>query len=414
MAIDRNSIPSSLSQMAELFEHALLTTPAQTGWGQFLDAARRHEQIGLYGTSAGVIVRCLAQRGADATTIQTAQALRTYWTNRDDDYGARRLVQTPRLALLHLAFATLEQTPENAAATNQTRDELLRRQLPSSLWGNYWIDANHNDDTPRAFVSALVLLALAASTPPTAQPAAQPAALLNAANSLEGLLVSTPSLPPHVSVASFASILLARSTAPIRSLTRRMNAIARARPIGLDDQALYFYDYQYRNPANGQIESDRDYVIVPAEALYGIAGFVPNSPIALRLRAESVLSLMQSNIATNRGAFRPTSDERLTTVNQAWCALFLSFALRASEHTSIYNQVMYFLLREREGNALMNFWFPAVTSLIAVALAGVLMELDLPSDWLNVAAKLFTPMGLLVIGDINGEMVIRRLWRRET
>src|SRR5438876_10298368 len=93
--------------MARRFEDATQfhdSRPDARGWGQFLDAPKHHKQIGLYGTSAGVLVLALAGRGKNAVSDAAISLLKHWWDAREtEEYGRGRFVQTLRLAFLNLA-----------------------------------------------------------------------------------------------------------------------------------------------------------------------------------------------------------------------------------------------------------------------------------------------------------------------
>ena len=85
-----------LDRLARRFEDADQAYDAENdarGWGQFLDAPKRHSQIGPYGTSAGIIVLSLAGRGQSVLTRQATALLCRWWKRREnDEYVDKRFV----------------------------------------------------------------------------------------------------------------------------------------------------------------------------------------------------------------------------------------------------------------------------------------------------------------------------------
>lgn len=85
--IDSKEIASLLDRLANGFENAAErpsnedSEPTEAvGWGQFLDAPKQHQQVGMYGTCAGIIVLAVAGRG-DNPLSRKAVTLMDYWWN---------------------------------------------------------------------------------------------------------------------------------------------------------------------------------------------------------------------------------------------------------------------------------------------------------------------------------------------
>jgi hypothetical protein len=83
--IEIEQIEALLGGLAAAFEDVEKRpegVPTGRGWGQFLDGSTSHRQIGLYGTSAGILVRTLAGRGETQLTGEVREYVRYIWTNR--------------------------------------------------------------------------------------------------------------------------------------------------------------------------------------------------------------------------------------------------------------------------------------------------------------------------------------------
>jgi hypothetical protein len=191
--IDSSEIADLLNHLATSFEKVAEPPTDQKdapndshGWGQFLDAAKPHKQVGLYGTSAGILVLALAQRGNDIGSTQAGKLLEYWWKSRSDrsGYSYQKLVQTPRLAFLNLALR-LSGVPTMGVVAHEVEEALLEMRLPSGLWSNYWISALDHDPSPRLFPSALALLSFSLLK---SDPTRQDPRLSGAAEALEAAL----------------------------------------------------------------------------------------------------------------------------------------------------------------------------------------------------------------------------------
>src|SRR5205807_2217988 len=108
------------------------------GWGQFLDGPVANTQIGLYGTSAGILVRALAGRANSPLGDKVLKLAHQWWQQRDSDARAREILgQTLRLAFLNLALRTSDPN-QRFELTREVGKTLRQRILGEMMWGNYW------------------------------------------------------------------------------------------------------------------------------------------------------------------------------------------------------------------------------------------------------------------------------------
>ncbi len=405
-------ISDLLNQLATLFEEAL-QAPDQTGvpndahgWGQFLDATKPHKQIGLYGTSAGVMVLALAQRGNDLTSTRAWKQLDIYWKARStpSEYSYEKLLQTPRLAFLNLALR-LSNIPDARMVASEVENELLRRQLPSGLWGNFWISESDHDPIPRLFASALALLSISLLKN---DPTQQDPRLSGPADALEKAFMSKENLPTYQQ-AAIAAALLSTKVVPLqRNTMARLRQLALINSHALVEGGAYFYDYEYIDASDGSKKFDSDFFIVPPELILGISGFQYHSPSALRMLAEQIASRLGANIKSNSGGYLSPSEQRITSNNQAWAALFLSSVSRSSWHAYglgwIPEKLRYELWRHRMDNRFTGRWLPFVSMVCVVVSSSLLQNADGPR-------RAFVAVAALIIGGLYGPKVVRRLFR---
>lgn len=371
MPVPPDEIYDLLHRLAQRFEDAVQTLPGDItlqGWGQFLDAPKLHEQVGFYGTSAGLIVLALADRQQSNPAKKAVETLTNWWNNRDqDDYGRKRFAQTLRVAFLHLAARlspVLAPMPEAAAV----RENLLARLLPSHSWGNFWLNPETHDATPRPFVTAITLLSFTLfESPDKLCPK-----LRAVADALERTFLGSDSRPLYEQVALAAAILSAKGPATNPKAIAKIGALARTLPQDFADQPVYFFDYEHPPQAKKKsICYGRDYLIISPELFLGIAGFQPGAPTTLRLRAEAVIEALVSHCKAHDHAFRPAPGERLTTMNQAWCAILLKLYLASTNQPTRRSRIWYAAVRSRSDNTLTRIILP----LLAVAVVTVGLEL---------------------------------------
>jgi hypothetical protein len=399
--MDAAKISVVLSHLAEQFENAeqrVAELPSAQGWGQFLDDPKAHHQTGPYGTSAGVIVSALAGRGAAALEPRIGTLLQSWW----DDWkagrppGHRLFCQTPRLAFFYLGLR-LSRVLESSGIGAEVESELLRRVLPSGMWGNYWTSPTILDQTPRLFCSAIVVLvaALIGDVPAPTLPRLEPAV-----RQLEEALVGDNEMPLLHAAAACAAILAVRKGKASSRVRKRMRQIAWSRRASLADLGVYFYDFQWARE-DASIDFGRDYFIVPSEVLMGIAGLQPDAPAPLRARAEATAKALLANMSAHQGVYRSDSEQRVSAKNQAWSAMLLHLSKRDPTIRGWCGKVWYELRRERKGNWFTEVGFP-LFSLCAIATVNVAVK-DLGTP-VNIAATI----GMTIIVGLYGSTFLRK------
>ena len=368
-----------------------------SGWGQFLDGSVQHEQIGVYGTSAGIIVRALAGRGVSSLTDQV-QLTEGWWGERGPGQSAYDdFCQIPRLAFFHLAMRLASQRD---AFLEEVAQELLGRLLPSDMWGNFYSSSEIFDETPRLFPSSIALLSFALfrteATPISDR-------LIAVANQLERKIAGSDRLPLlHIAAAS-AAILWTKGASVDKRVWRKISSLAYVDTgdPNLGDLGVYFYEYRYQNGYDRH-KFGRDYFIVPTELLVALAGYHRAAPSALRHRADRIYRALQSNLKTSVGAFKPDVEQRISSKNQAWAALVLHASNFYRGRKTLVTKAWYELRRRRDDNWFTGWVFPFVALVVTTA-ANVLLGESGP--W----HKVFAAISLLVVGSLYAQFFRRML-----
>jgi hypothetical protein len=330
-----------------------------SGWGQFLDDPTGQDQVGPYGTSAGLIVRGLAQRGTDRLAEKVAAQVNRWWLDRTEAEEERRLGQTTRLSMLHLGLR-LANIP-NAVTTQQEIAATLMRSLrPDGMWGNYVIPGKVEDASPRLFPTAIAILSFTLLRPNSET---IPPELLLAADRLEEKFLGARDLPRLHVAAACAAILSVKRKPTNKDVIKKMERLAYATQPSLPDLGVYFYDYEYRS-GKDSIAFGRDYFIVPTEVLLGIAGFQTAAPAYLRLRAEQSLRALLKNIAGYDGFYRPDNEQRVSSLNQCWVAIYLALAAERQQ-AIVFARGSYAILRYRSDSTGKD------ASMLALCCAGI-------------------------------------------
>jgi hypothetical protein len=401
MIIDSDSIDAALNSIAMKFEGQYQTEAASAdrgGWGQFLDGPRPHRQIGLYGTSAGLLVLSLADRDETPCTTAATNLISFWWKewrDRGEGYGSPKFCQNPRLAFCALC---LRNTPNSRAQeiAREMEQELLKRCGLQGRWGDYWVDRGLQDVTPRYLATALATFSLSVLEKSSDQETSQ--GISKACQFLEKNLAANPHLTSTERGLIAAAVLAGQGSIVTGRALEEVSNLAHRAPATLSENHSYFYEYR-----QGDGEWGRDSVYLYAEIMGGIAGFLPGASIASRLRSESILELVLDNVS-NEG-FRPVLGVgRISTVEQAWCCLFLALAKRAADrHIAVRKTIAYALLRERRPNLWTRTVLP-VCATLAVCYASAVVGGDRP------LAKAFTIGASFIIFGLYGPQVIKRFF----
>jgi hypothetical protein len=403
--IEIEQLETLLSGLAAAFEDVEKrpeSVSSARGWGQFLDGSTSHQQIGLYGTSAGILVRALASRGKSQLTDEVADFVRHWWSHRETDAKIREFLgQTTRLAFLNLALR-LSHIVDEDGIKGEVEQELLRRLLPNDMWGDYFF-SHVQDPTPRLFPSAVALLSFTLMRQPNSSLDQR---LLRVADQLEGKLLGYSRLPMLHAATAATAILATKGQAIGRKVRKRITAMAYAGQADMADLGVYFYDYEYPDE-KGTRKFGRDYFIVPPEMMIAIAGFQTGAPSSLRLRAESSVMSLVNNLKEHGGKYRPDDEQRVSSKNQAWGALVLK--LSSSEHVPVklHEKLWYELRRSRSEN-----WFTrwVVPSLCLFDIVLAQFAQNLGSSPKALVLKILTPLLALLTGRLYGRTVFPKLF----
>lgn len=397
--VETTELEERLSRLATRFEDAIqenADAPGASGWGQFLDAAKRHKQVGPYGTAAGLIVFSLAKRSGSPRVDQAVSLLNTWWNRRNLGVGQSKeiFVQTLRLAFCNMALR-LVGTHAAESLRKETESALLERIIPQGMWGNYWVSNSLHDSAPRLFPSALAVLSIALMRSDSSRIDGRVNAV---ADQLETKLALWRDLSMRDITAIAAAVLSLKGTAISRKTSWRLATISRLLPASLEEQQTYFFDFEYPTDSEEGIKFGRDYFIVSPEILLAIAGFQPGAPSALRLKAEGILTALVDSLRRAGDAYRPPEVDRLSSVDQAWAALLLKTASREHGTPSRASRAWYELCRNRKGNNFTNKVLPVFSFLFFAALNVV------AKDW-ALSVRIAAAVGLAFVGALYGGRV---------
>lgn len=401
MRINQPSLPGGnaeqlLGEIATLFNEVIEDVGDKRGWGQFLDAPRHHQRhLGLYGTSAGLVVLSMAGREISLDAKAALKFLEESWSNRQGDPAIRqRLTQNLRLALIHLALRV--GPTGNPRHAQQVEEELLRRLLPGQGWGNYWVSPQEHDSVSRLLPTSICILAFALARNDNDP---LPQSVMPAVDWIENQLEISTELPLRELAPAAAALLAAKGVNISEKSKRSIQALSlQSIPVGANE--AYFYDYDFE--INGdQLASSRDYFIVPISLFTAIAGYQEGASDRLRLEAERILRALSTNLKSFRG-FKNSGSERLASVDQCWAAILLRASKAAPTPPRCWSRIVYDLLRVREDNWLTDPIIPAVSLAAATLLNAISKDLGTPTE--AIAAVL-----TLIIGGIYGPNFLNKL-----
>lgn len=392
-------LSDTLDRLASHFDtqaEQLPGEPELRAWGQFVDTARRHHQTGLYGTASGVIVLQLAGRQGDTTVKQALRTLDLWWSQRDD-FGlqpAEWFLQTLRVAYLYMALSRIDDSDSLTDALRiAVAQRLWETQLPGGQWGNYWESKDECDTTPRVLTTALVMISTLVLTE---NGDAAKDKLERAATWLESKVTSGLDLDPLAKIAALTALIAMRGARVSREVRSEVVRLAYAPGPELGDLGVYFCDYRWNAP---DLKWGRDYFIVPKAILLALGGFLPGSPVPLRLRAERILRELVDQVTNDGFLYRPEPDRAAASKDNAWLAILLGCARATRQRAGLWDWVNYELRRERDPNRWNARVFP-LTALLSVFGLGVFLQ-DVDVAWIRVVHAL----GLLIVGWICGPQV---------
>ena len=127
-----------------------------------------------------------------------------------------------------------------------------------------------------------------------------------------------------------------------------------------------------------------------------------SAPSALRLRAEAVLSDLVAHLRQEK-AYRSGVGRRLSSLDQAWCAIFLKLAALDYKPARVLAKIRYGLFRSRKENWLTKTGLP-IFSMVYVVVMNVL------GKDAGRFANVLLALGGLFIGGLYGPTIVRRLF----
>jgi len=398
--VDSDSVDAALNSIAMKFEGQYQTEAEDSevgGWGQFLDGPRPHRQIGLYGTAAGLLVLSLADRTDTPCTCGATKLLHKWWREWRDSsagYAKTKFCQNLRLAFSALC---LRNTHNDMATTvaREIENEMLRRVGSRGRWGDYWVNPIIQDVAPRYLATALTTLSLSVFGRPT-----DPVALAHIEHAcafLEQTLATNSHLTATEKGVIAAAILAASGTMKSRKAVRIVTTLAQSPESTLAEHHSYFYEYRFDGGG-----WDRDSIYLYGEIMIGIAGFLRGAPPELRLRGERTLVRVLENISGE--GFHPAEGVgRISTVEQAWCCLFLALAKQSTENAvSRPKNIKYALIRNRHDTLFTRTVIPLVAILMVTYAMGLRLD--------STAWIVFKGVASFIVFSLYGPSVIKRFF----
>jgi hypothetical protein len=315
-------VDSALKKLADIFLDELRTRAGSSrlaGWGQFI-GQRNRTQIGLYGTSAGLISVALAY-GPNRVPASVIEYLASLWNERhtSGSDGARYFALTARRAFFLMALRQCKH-PSLQSITAEADRELRERILPDGFFVGWQIDALNRGPTGNETATCLAILAYALTGPKSEIPPE----IQRAANVLQARLDGAPSSNTGLRKFSLCSLSLALDSRSLRPHIKQLIAQSRITPDTRGQDTLDFWDYDFKI-AEGSA-SRRDYLHVPADAVDILLACGEQSDknqrrAALSLADEAATSFIDAGLYFG-------GRDKATSKSQAWVAL-------AVEHSKI-------------------------------------------------------------------------------
>lgn len=401
-----------IDRMAARFDDEKIPFPDQpeyVGWGQFLDVSRRNNQLGPYGTCAGLIVLSLANK-IDSTFSNAQNLLKHWWDIRTDDHiSGSKFCQTLRASSLLLALRlSIEQDGNPRDEIIVFYDEVSRcvfnSRLPSNLWGNYWFSDTIHDEHPKPFPSSLAILALSLLS---TNIGALAQSIPEASTTLENRVTSKPFLPPVTESVAITAILSTKSDTLNKISLKKAKGIALNKIPDISSRERYFFDFDYGDRIL------RDYYFIPTAVVQGLAGFLSNAPTALRLFGENVLRLIVKNLRENNGLYKApqSEDDRISTFDQAWVAIFLKVAsLADSPKKDFFGSLNYRVRRTREDTK----WTDLLGSFLYLSVVGIAAFTPTDTVWPGILSidKFVIAISVVLASHFGGLDFLKRLISR--
>jgi hypothetical protein len=313
-------IDSSLKKLADSFLKELRHVDGRfAGWGQFIGEANRN-QVGLYGTSAGLISISLGY-GAARVPTPVVDYLASVWNDRNvpGTGGARNFALTARRAFFLMALRQCDHPTLRPIASEADR-ELRERILPDGLLVGWQIDSSKRAATGDETATYVAILAYAL----TGDKAKIPPEIQRAASVLQGRLEGAPSSNSGLRKFALCSLCLALDPASLRPKIKQWISRSKITQETRGQDTLDFWDYDFQ--AGDALVPRRDWLHVPADAVdillaSGLLGDKRQRLSALNLADEAASSFIGSGLYFG-------GREKATSLSQAWIALALKHSKR--------------------------------------------------------------------------------------
>ena len=242
-------------RLAQIFDENLRTESSSgvEGWGQFVNAERQSQQIGLYGCCSGVLVKSIAEK--DVVLSQgIVNFFEREWTSRNGATSNKRLVQTTRLAFLVLSISSIPQLYE---IKRDVVSSLLRRQLQSGEWADWAIADVRMSNAGRHEATALAVLALCrVATEESRSSAAR------GAKALQRFALSHENIASGVDPLVLAAIVTGVEADDLDPRVIRGVIEFISTQVPTTDLGIYFFDYPIPC-SEGVEETRRDFLCLP-------------------------------------------------------------------------------------------------------------------------------------------------------
>ena len=225
-----------------------------------------------------------------------------------------------------------------------------------------------------------------------------------AAEWLESKVVSGIDLAPLPRIAAIAALVAISREQVRKGVRNTANRIGRRPDPELGDLGVYFCSFRYGS--NGSPQWDRDYFIVPKAILLAIAGFLPNAPTFLRLRAERILDALVHELEKSNFLYKPEPERAPASKDNAWLALLLKLAKQSRQTLSLPKWLIYSLLRERGPGVWWDRVVPITAMSFVTGLAAFLQDMD------STIARMCGQIGVLVVGWTCGPPIFELFRRR--
>lgn len=253
-----------LSRLAQRFDENLRTSPSdptQKGWGQFIVAEHHSNQVGLHGTSAGLLVK-LAANPNSTIDDGVVNYLTTQWAGRHKT-SQKYFNQTVRLAFMILALAK-PSDDRLLPLRNEAVAELLKRQHGDGTWGDWHQEDSAAQAPPRPETTAWVILALVRLTQDDIRQN-----IANAGRFLQNYALGFSRIDKEVDPLLIGAIMHALPSQETNSLVRASAVRLLLQNQPNTDLQIYFFDYILSNGSSSQVK--RDYLCVPHLFSYCVA-----------------------------------------------------------------------------------------------------------------------------------------------